>query len=86
MNISYKLAIAPEVGTQPVNLQTARGILRNPASDSKKTRTKRKLGLEKNSDSSLKKAGLAIRKAGLEIEKTGSETACIQNWNAWTRL
>ncbi len=50
------------------------GILRNP--DSKTTRTIRKpgLGLEKNPDSSMRKAGLAIRKAGSKLTKTGSET------------
>ena len=49
------------------------GILRNP--DSKKTWTKRKPGLVKNPDSSLRKAGLAIRKAGFKIDKNG-----IRNW------
>ena len=51
------------------------GILRNPDSDSKKTRTKRKLRLVKNPDSSLRKAGLAVRKAGLKIDKNQ-----IRNW------
>ena len=57
------------------------GILRNPDSDpdsdSKKTRTTRKpgLGLEKNPDSSLRRAGLAMRKAELEIDKNR-----IRNW------